>query len=94
MKSLSSKEATPTTRQAVPAIVLVVGVFLTFLLAHDLRELILLVFAAITIGMTVHPAVVWLQRHGLSPVTGIIIIYLLLVALILGFMALTVPLIS
>jgi predicted PurR-regulated permease PerM len=39
------------------------------------------------------PAVAWLQRRGLSPATGAILVYLVLLALLIGFAFLVVPLV-
>jgi len=96
MKSTPSSEKimTWTTSQVVVATVFVVSVFLTFWLLYRLRTLIFLLFAAIVIGIAIRPAVEWLQRRGISRVMGIIIIYLLIASLVIGFLALTLPLIA
>jgi len=92
--SSSEKIMTWTTSQVVLATIFVVCVFLTFWLLYRLRALIFLLFVAIVIGIAIRPAVEWLQRRGISRNTGIIIIYILIAAVVLGFLALTFPVIA
>ena len=96
MKSTSSSEKIMpwTTSQVVLATIFVVCVFLTFWLLYRLRVLIFLLFVAIVIGIAIRPVVEWLQRRGISRNTGIIIIYILIAAVVLGFLALTFPVIA
>ncbi len=96
MKSPSSSEKimTWTTSQVVVATIFVVCVFLTFWLLYRLRALIFLLFVAIVIGIAIRPAVEWLQRRGISRITGIIIIYVLIAGVALGILALTFPVIA
>jgi predicted PurR-regulated permease PerM len=44
------------------------------------------------IGTAIRPAVEWLHRRGLSRSGGIIIIYILIVTLLIGFLAMIFPL--
>jgi len=90
----SEKIMTWTTSQVVVATIFVVCVFLTFWLLYRLRALIFLLFVAIVIGIAIRPAVEWLQRRGIARNTGIIIIYILIAAVVLGFLALTFPVIA
>jgi predicted PurR-regulated permease PerM len=96
MKYTSSTEKTMTwtTSQVVIATVFVVCVFLTFWLLFRLRALIFLLFVAIVIGIAIRPVVEWFQRRGVGRNTGIIIIYILIAAVVLGFLALTFPVIA
>src|SRR5688572_26115686 len=96
MKSTASSEKimTWTTSQVVIATTFVVCVFLTFWLLYRLRALIFLLFVAIVIGIAIRPAVEWLQRRGISRNIGIIIIYILIGGALLGFLALTFPVIA
>ena len=96
MKQSSSSEKimTWTTSQVVVATTFVVCVFLTFWLLYRLRALIFLLFVAIVIGIAIRPVVEWLQRRGIARNTGIIIIYILIAAVLLGFLALTFPVIA
>jgi len=92
--SSSEKIMTWTTSQVVVATTFVVCVFLTFWLLYRLRALIFLLFVAIVIGIAIRPLVEWLQRRGIARNTGIIIIYILIAAVLLGFLALTFPVIA
>ena len=90
----SEKIMTWTTSQVAVATIFVVCVFLTFWLLYRLRALIFLLFVAIVIGIAIRPAVEWLQRRGISRITGIIIIYVLIAGIALGILALTFPVIA
>jgi predicted PurR-regulated permease PerM len=96
MKPASSSEKiiTWTTSQVVLATVFVVCVFLIFWLLYRLSFLILLLLVAIVIGTALRPAVEWLQRRGVPRTAGVIIIYILLAGLVLGFLALIFPMIA
>jgi predicted PurR-regulated permease PerM len=95
MKSSSSEGVvTWTTSQVVLATIFVVCVFLTFWLLYRLREVLFLFFVAIVVGTALRPAVDWLHRRGISRATGIIIIYLLIAALVTGFLAMILPLLA
>src|SRR5262245_30282764 len=88
------KVITWTTSQVVLATIFVVCVFLTFWLLYHLRTLILLLFIAIVLGTAIRPAVEGLQRRGISRATGVIVIYVLIALVVIGFLALTLPLIA
>ena len=92
--SSSEKVITWTTSQVVLATVFVVCVFLIFWLLYRLSFLIFLLFVAIVIGTALRPTVEWLRRRGVSRIAGIIIIYILLAGLAIGFLALIFPLIA
>jgi predicted PurR-regulated permease PerM len=94
MKSSSSETTTWATSQVVLATLFVVCVFLTFWLLYSLRLVLFLFFVAIVIGTAIRPAVEWLHRRGVSRSSGIILIYILIAALLTGFLALTFPLIA
>lgn len=82
-----------TTKQVILATLFVVCIFLSFWLLYRFRTIVFLFFIAVVIGTTIRPAVEWLYRRGVSRPTGIIIIYLLIAALLIGFLALVVPLV-
>jgi len=82
-----------TTNQVILATIFVVCVFLSFWLLYRFRVVVFLVFIALVIGTTIRPAVGWFYRRGLSRPAGIIIIYGLIAAFLIGFLALVVPLI-
>jgi len=97
MKPASSSDEkiiTWTTSQVVLATVFVVCVFLIFWLLYRLGFLIFLLFVAIVIGIALRPMIEWLQRRGVSRLAGIIMIYILLAGLAIGFLALIFPVIA
>jgi predicted PurR-regulated permease PerM len=95
MRTSSSEEvSTWTTSQVVLATLFVVSVFLIFWLLYNLRAVLFLFFVAIVVGTAIRPAVDWLHRRGVPRAVGIIIIYIFLAALLIGFMAMIFPLIA
>jgi predicted PurR-regulated permease PerM len=95
MKSSPSEEIPAwTTSQVVLATVFVVCVFLIFWLLYNLRVVLFLFFVAILIGTAIRPAVEWLHRRGISRPVGIIFIYILMAGLVIGFLAMILPLIA
>jgi predicted PurR-regulated permease PerM len=95
MKSSSSEGVvTWTTSQVVLATIFVVCVFLMFWLLYRLREVLFLFFVAIVVGTAIRPAVDWLHRRGISRAVGVIIIYILIAALVIGFLAMILPLLA
>jgi predicted PurR-regulated permease PerM len=93
MKSDSAELKQWTTKQVILATLFVVCVFLSLWLLYRFRTVVFLFFIAIVIGTTIRPAVEWFYRRGLSRPVGIMIIYGLIAALLVGFLALVVPLI-
>lgn len=83
-----------TTGQVILATVFVVCVFLTFGLLYSLRAVLFLFFVAIVIGTAIRPAVDWLHRRGIARSVGIILIYILLAGLLVGFLAMILPLLA
>ena len=100
MKSTSTTEGVTkevtgwTTSQVVFATVFVVCVFLAFWLLYRLRGVVFLFFVAIVIRTAIRPGVEWLRRRGISRRSGVILIYLLIVGLLVGFFAMTFPLLA
>jgi predicted PurR-regulated permease PerM len=76
------------------ATIFVVCVFLTFWLLYRLRDVLFLFFVAIVVGTAIRPAVEWLHRRGVPRATGIILIYILIAILVVGFLAMIVPLLA
>jgi predicted PurR-regulated permease PerM len=96
MKSTSTTEEVTrwTTSQVVFATVFVVCVFLGFWLLYRLRSVVFLFFVAFVMGTAIRPGVEWLRRRGISRRSGIILIYLLIIGILAGFFALTLPLLA
>jgi predicted PurR-regulated permease PerM len=64
-----------------------------FWLLIRFRSVFLILFIAIVLSTAITPLVEWLRRRGLPKAAGVILIYLLLVAIIAGFIWLIAPLI-
>jgi predicted PurR-regulated permease PerM len=93
--SSSPEEVTTwTTNQVVFATVFVVCVFLIFWLLYRLQTVLLLFFVAMVLGTAIRPAVEWLFRRGISRTSGVIIVYILIAGLLVGFLATIVPLLA
>ncbi|MCL4302902.1 MAG: AI-2E family transporter [Anaerolineae bacterium] len=80
------------TRRVVLATLVVLTVAAGFWLLYHYRLVVFILFVAIVIGIAMRPAVAWLQRRGVSPAIGAILVYLVLLALLIGFGFLVVPL--
>jgi predicted PurR-regulated permease PerM len=82
-----------TFRRVVSATLLLVLVGLGFWLVYRFYQVVFMLFVAIVIGTVIRPVVTWLHYRGLPRVAGIILVYLLLLALFIGFVLLLFPLI-
>jgi predicted PurR-regulated permease PerM len=82
-----------TFRRVVWATLVVVFVVLSFWLLYRFNQVVFVLFIAIVMGTVIRPVVGWLDRRGIPRTAGVILIYLLLVALIIGFVLLLFPLI-
>jgi predicted PurR-regulated permease PerM len=80
-------------REVVKATLVLVLVVFGFWLLYRFYQLVFLFFIAIVMGTVIRPMVTWLHRRGLSQKVGIIIVYLFLFALFIGFALLLLPLI-
>jgi predicted PurR-regulated permease PerM len=81
-------------RRVVLATLVVVAVCLAFWLLFRFYNVLLILLVAVIISTAIKPVVDSLHRLGLPRPAGVIAIYLLLLALIVGFVLLGVPLIS
>ena len=75
------------------ATLVLVFIALGFWLLYRFHQVVFILFIAIIIGTVIRPAVTWLYRRGLPQIAGVILVYLLLLALITGFVLLLFPLI-
>lgn len=92
--SPSERVVTWTTSQVVLATIFVVCVFLTFWLLYRLRDVLFLFFVAIVVGTAIRPAVDWLHRRGVPRATGVIVLYILIAGVLVGFLAMILPLLA
>lgn len=69
-----------------------VFVVLSFWLLYRFYQVVFSLFIAIVIGTVIRPVVTWLHSKGLSRIGGVILVYLLLLGLLIGFVLLLFPL--
>jgi predicted PurR-regulated permease PerM len=82
-----------TFRRAMWATLVLVFVALGFWLFYRFYQVAFILLIAIVMGTVIRPVVTWLHRRGLPRVAGIILVYLLLLALLISFVLLLFPLI-
>lgn len=93
-QSIQTKETTRwTPRRIILGTLFVVAVGLAFWLLYRFRLVVLILFVAIIIGTAVKPAVRWLNEHGVPKLYASILIFLLLLAAIVGFLVIALPLV-
>ena len=83
-----------TFRRVVWATLTLAMVGIAFWLLYLFNQVVFILFIAIVIGTVIRPAVVWLYRRGVPRVAGVIIVYLVLLAFLIGFLLLLFPLIA
>jgi len=75
------------------ATLVLVFVALSFWLLYRFNQVVFILFIAIVMGTVIRPVVTWLHRRGLPRIAGVILVYLLLLALLISFVLLLFPLI-
>jgi predicted PurR-regulated permease PerM len=83
--------STWTTRRIILGTLVVLLVVVGFLLLYRFRLVAVTTFSGIVISMAITPGVDWLHRHGLPRSLSVILIYLVLLALLIGSIVLLVP---
>jgi predicted PurR-regulated permease PerM len=82
-----------TFRRVMGTTLVLVLVVLGFYLLYRFYNVVFILFIAIVMGTVIRPAVTWLHRRGLPRIAGVILVYLLLLALLVSFVLLLFPLI-
>jgi len=82
-----------TFRRVMWATLVLVFVALSFWLLYRFNQVVFILFIAIVMGTVIRPVVTWLHRRGLPRIAGVILVYLLLLALLISFVLLLFPLI-
>jgi predicted PurR-regulated permease PerM len=82
-----------TFKRVMAATLVLVFVALCFWLLYRFYQVVFILFITILMGTVIRPAVNWLNRRGLPHTAGVILVYLLLLALLTGFVLLLFPLI-
>ena len=80
--------------QVVAATLVVLAVILGFWLLIREQLVIFSLFEAIVISTAIGPAVTWLHKRGVPRAVGVLLVYLALVALVIGLVLLIAPLIA
>ncbi|MBS4059928.1 MAG: AI-2E family transporter, partial [Bacteroidetes bacterium] len=82
-----------TFRRVMWATLVLVFVALSFWLLYRFNQVIFMLFVAIVLGTVIRPVVGWLHRRGLPRIAGVTLVYILLLALLVGFLLLLFPMI-
>lgn len=82
-----------TFRRVMLATLALAGVGLAFWLLYRFYQVIFLLFVSIILGTVIRPVVNWLYRRGLPKIAGVLLVYALLLALLIGFIILLFPLV-
>ena len=82
-----------TFRRVMGATLVLVLVALSFWLLYRFNQVVFILFVAILIGTVIRPVVTWLHRRGLPRMAGVILVYFVLLALLIGFVLLLFPLV-
>jgi len=75
------------------ATLVLVFVALSFWLLYRFNQVVFILFIAIVMGTVIRPVIAWLHRRGLPRIAGVILVYLVLLALLISFVLLLFPLI-
>ncbi len=88
-----SSQADPWTfRRVMWATLIFAFIALCFWLLYRFNQVVFILFIAIVMGTVIRPVVTWLYRRGLPRIAGVILVYLILLALIISFALLLFPL--
>src|SRR4030066_1702600 len=82
-----------TFRRVMWGTLVLVFVALSFWLFYRFYNVVFILFIAIVMGTVIRPAVTWLYQRGLPRIAGVILVYLILLALLISFVLLLFPLI-
>jgi predicted PurR-regulated permease PerM len=91
--SPSSQLKTWTFRRVMWATLVLVFITLGFWLLYRFYDVIFILLIAIIMGTAIRPVVSWLYRKGIPRVAGVLLVYLLLLVMLVGFGFLLFPLI-
>jgi len=75
------------------ATLVLIAVILGFWLLYRFYQVVFILFIAILVGTVIRPPIAWLHQRGIPRIAGIILVYILLLALLISFVLLLFPLI-
>jgi len=81
-------------RQVVTATLIALGIAAGFLLLFRFYMVVFLFLVAVMLGIATKPIVGWLQKRGVRPEIGVILVYLALAAIIAGLLLIVAPMIA
>jgi predicted PurR-regulated permease PerM len=81
-------------RRVVWATLIAVSVVLSFWLLFRFYQVFFILFVAMVMGTVIRPSVTWLNHRGVPRFTGVVLVYLLVLALMIGFLFLLFPMIA
>jgi predicted PurR-regulated permease PerM len=90
----SSKPYDWTFRRVVWATLVLVFVAFSVWVLYRFNQVIFLFFIAVVMGTVIRPVVAWLHRRKIPPTMAAILVYVLLLAILIGFILLLYPLIA
>jgi predicted PurR-regulated permease PerM len=82
-----------TFRRVVWATLILAFIVLGFWLVYHFYKVVFILFVAIVFGTVIRPLITWLNKRGLPRILGMLIVFVVLLALIVGFVVLLFPLI-
>ena len=82
-----------TFRRVMVGTLILVCVALGFWLLYSFYQVVFVLFVAIMLGTVIRPIVNWLYRRGIPKVAGVLLVYLFLLAFVIGFILLLFPLV-
>ncbi len=80
-------------RRVVWATLVLIAVILGFWLLYRFYQVVFILFIAILVGTVIRPPIAWLHQRGIPRIAGVILVYILLLALLISFVLLLFPLI-
>ena len=80
-------------RRVVWATLVLIAVILGFWLLYRFYQVVFILFIAILVGTVIRPPIAWLHQRGIPRIAGVILVYILLLALLTSFVLLLFPLI-
>ena len=83
-----------TFRRVVWATLVAVSVVLSFWLLYRFYQVFFILFVAMVMGTVIRPSVTWLYHRGFPRFAGVVLVYLLVLALVIGFLLLLFPMIA
>jgi len=83
-----------TPRRVITATLIVLAIAAGFWLVFRFHTTVFLFLVAVMLGIATKPAVAWLQKRGIRPQIGVILIYLALFGVLALFLLLVVPLLA